>query len=511
MNIKNIKTYILSAGLLLSLSSCLDKYPEDSIRMDQAINTVDDIDKLVIGLYDSFKSSALYSGHLTLLPDLQADFVYCVKGYSNTYGDIYRWNDIKATNPEIESVYAALYGVINSANFLLDNAEKVKQNTSDDDLLDKLEQCQGEAYFARALAYSELIKCFCKPYDSDEQAEKELGVVITQRYLGNEPQKRASLKESYEFVLSDLDKATEYLEVGEDFTANLYDEIYFNEYTCHALRARISLYMHRWDDAIKYASKVINGKVNKTECYHLATFSEKIGSVSLYQYQWTAGKSTEGIWKVGFTVNSYGGALGTIFDNFNFVTYRPDYVPAKWVINSYEANDLRPTAIFTTRVTGYEHGLQWPLLSKYFGDSDFLANNILHVHQPTVLRLSEQYLIRAEAYAMKKDYGKAGKDITTIRKARYSSYGGNTALSENNAMEVIEAERVKELYMEGFRLNDLKRWHKGFERKIADQPAANFVQSSLKVEKDDPLFVWPIPQHELESPGSQIEPNESNK
>ena len=102
MNIKNIKTYILSAGLLLSLSSCLDKYPEDSIRMDEAINTVDDIDKLVIGLYDSFKSSALYSGHLTLLPDLQADFVYCVKGYSNTYGDIYRWNDIKATNPEIE-------------------------------------------------------------------------------------------------------------------------------------------------------------------------------------------------------------------------------------------------------------------------------------------------------------------------------------------------------------------------------------------------------------------------
>ena len=48
--------------------------------------------------------------------------------------------------------------------------------------------------------------------------------------------------------------------------------------------------------------------------------------------------------------------------------------------------------------------------------------------------------------------------------------------------------------MEGFRLNDLKRWHKGFARKVSDQPAANFVQSSLKVEKDDPLFVWPIPQ-----------------
>ena len=506
MNIKNIKTYILSGILTLSLSSCLDKYPEDSIPMDKAINTTEDVNKLVIGIYDSFKSSALYSGNLTILPDLQADFVFCVKGYSNTYGDIFRWKDIKPTNTDIEAVYASLYEVINNCNFLLDNIERVRANTNSDTELDQLEQYEGEALFARALAYSELIKCFCKAYDNDEQAAQELGVVITKHYKGNEPQKRASLKESYEFVLSDLDKATEYLKVGDDDTNDLYDNIFFCEYACHALRARVSLYMHRWDDAIKYASKVINSKR-----YVLASCTQKIGSTSYYQYQWTAGKSTEGIWKVGFTINSFGGALGTVFSNYNFQTFRPDYVPAKWVINSYDNNDLRAPAIFATKVTGYEHALEWPLLTKYFGDEEFLRNNILHVHQPTVLRLSEQYLIRAEAYAMKEEYTKAGKDITTLRTARYSSYGGNTALSKSNAMDVIEAERVKELYMEGFRLNDLKRWHKGFARKVSDQPAANFVQSSLKVEKDDPLFVWPIPQHELEAPGSEIEPNESNK
>lgn len=126
-----------------------------------------------------------------------------------------------------------------------------------------------------------------------------------------------------------------------------------------------------------------------------------------------------------------------------------------------------------------------------------------------VFRLSEQYLIRAEAYVQKGDYGKAGSDITAIRMARYSSYGGSTAMSKDNAMDIIEQERVKELYMEGFRLNDLKRWHKGFERKPQDQSLSN--GSSLKVEKDDPLFVWPIPQHEIEAPGANIEPNESNK
>ena len=128
---------------------------------------------------------------------------------------------------------------------------------------------------------------------------------------------------------------------------------------------------------------------------------------------------------------------------------------------------------------------------------------------PKVLRLSEQYLIRAEAYAEKEEYGKAGSDISTLRTARYSSYGGSTAMSKDNAMQIIEEERVKELYRDGFRLHDLNRWHDGFDREPQDQSLDN--GSSLKGEKDDPLFVWPIPQHELDAPGSEVEPNESNK
>ena len=105
-------------------------------------------------------------------------------------------------------------------------------------------------------------------------------------------------------------------------------------------------------------------------------------------------------------------------------------------------------------------------------------------------------------------YAKASADILELRKARYSS-GASASLTEANAMDIIEEERVKELYMEGFRLQDLKRWHKGFERTPQEQSLSN--GSSLKVEADNPLFVWPIPQHELESPGADIEPNESNK
>ena len=54
-------------------------------------------------------------------------------------------------------------------------------------------------------------------------------------------------------------------------------------------------------------------------------------------------------------------------------------------------------------------------------------------------------------------YGKAGIDISTLRMARYSSYGGSTTLTEENWFKTVSEERMKELFMEGFRLNDLKR------------------------------------------------------
>ena len=510
--IKKFKLYILLAARAFSAASCLDKMPEDGIPFDESIQTVDDVNLAVIGIYDAFKSSALYSGNLTILPDLQADLVYGVNGNTNTFGDIWRWKDILATNTSIEAVYAGLYNVINRCNFMLDRVDRVRNNTTDDKDLYKLDQCCGEAYFARAIAYSELVKMFCKAYESDEDAANQLGVILTKHYQGNEEMKRASLKASYEFILEDLDRAAQLLALDKDYDPSVDGALfnnatYFNEYTVYALRARVALYMRKWDEAIKYSSKVID-----SEYYLLASCTRTISSgVSYYKYMWTDDMSTEAIWKVGFTINSYGGKLGQIFLNYNHVNYRPDYVPANWVFGLYDSNDLRPETIFQTLQTGFSHGLSWPLLIKYAGNNEFIAANILHVSMPKVLRLSEQYLIRAEAYVQQAqpDYGRAGKDITTLRTARYSTYGGSTALSASNAMEVIEAERVKELYMEGFRLHDLKRWHKGFERKPQDQSLAN--GSSLKVEADDPLFVWPIPQHELDAPGSQVQPNESNK
>ena len=516
---KKLKSYLLVLFSLCVLTSCLDKYPQDEIPAGSAITSIEEANQAVIGIYSAWLSGALYSGYLTLLPDLQADFVYAVNGYTNTYGDIWRW-DILATNSQITSVYGALYDVIGRCNFLLANVDKVRENIYNDEDFDRLEQYCGEAYFARALAYSELIKLFCKAYDSDEMAEEALGVVLRKEYYSTDSLKRASLKDSYQFVIEDLERAEEYLQLTdeeeEDETLTFYSSPYFSIYTVYALRARVALYMKDYKNAIEYSSLLIDAKdrfalSSASEIYTTMTdyLSYTNKSISYYEYMWRYNLSTESIWQVGFTTTSYGGALGSVFFNWDFYSYKPDYVPAQWVLELYASNDMRYDVFFTQVTTGHSHGLTWPLLAKYWGNQElFDAAQLLHVSEPQVFRLAEQYLIRAEAYAQQKDYSKASKDIEELRKARYSS-NATATLTADNAMDIIEEERVKELYMEGFRLQDLKRWHKGFERKPQEQSLSN--GSSLKVEADDDLFVWPIPQHELESPGAYIEPNASNK
>ena len=212
---------VAAIAVSISLCSCLEKIPGDYILEEETMNSVSDAEQILTGIYSAYMSGALYSGYLTLLPDIQSDLVYAVIGNTNTYGTIWQW-DIRSTNSEIESVYAALYKVIGRCNFYLDQVEELRASLTDDDAIMNLDYYTGEVYCARAMAYSELIKCFCKSYDP-ATAETELGVVLRTSYFNEEPVERASLKASYQLVLDDLAKAEELLDEDYDY----YDAPYF--------------------------------------------------------------------------------------------------------------------------------------------------------------------------------------------------------------------------------------------------------------------------------------------
>lgn len=505
--LKNVKILFVALTALCAVS-CLDKVPQSAIPQQQAMQTFDDAEQTVTGIYSLLKSSALYSGYLTILPDLQTDLVYAVDGYSNTYGNFWLWT-IRSTTSEIESVYASLYQIIANCNFYLDYVPRVVAATTDENKLNDLNTYTGEVYAIRALAYSELLKCYCKAY-KPETAERELGVVLRTTTLDKQPLPRASLYDSYQQVIKDLERAEELLDEDDD----AYSSAFVTRAMALALHARVALYMEDWQSAVKYSTELIESRNFALS----SAVSYYTNNMTYFDYMWNYDVATEIIWRIGFTTTSYGGALGQSFLGFNvdYTYYYPDYVPAQWVLDLYSNSDMRYSSYFYTLPTGYNHGLQWPLLVKYFGNQDFINNALIyHTVMPKPFRLAEQYLIRAEALCRQQtpNFSAASKDINTLRAARIVS-GGGVNLTADNYIEQIAAERVRELYMEGFRLHDFKRWGElyrggeGFTR----TPQSNSLTegSSLSVKADDPLFVWPIPIHEIEAPGSLVQPNESN-
>ena len=504
--IYNIKVWLVAAVALFSATSCLEKYPDSAILEEKAMLTYDDAEQIVTGIYSMFKSGALHNGYLTLLPDIQADMVYAIDGYSNQYGSFWLWQ-IRSTTSEVESVYAGLYSIISNCNFFLENIESVKATTYDDTKLTSLDYYTGEVYTLRALAYSELLKMYCEAYDP-ATAKDKMGVVLRKYYSKAEVAERASLYDSYQFVLDDLAKAEELLNNDYD----QYSSDYATKAMAEALHARVALYMQDWESAIEYSTRLIENKAFELSPANVLYTDGQ----SYFQYMWNYDLATEVIWRVRLTPQSPGAMIGSAFINFtnDYVNFYPDYVPAQWVLNLYAQNDYRYNAYFYQAQTGYAHGLVWPLLVKYYGNGDFINSyQLYHVSMPKPFRLAEQYLIRAEAYCRKEspNYSAASADLTTLRETRFKSGSGGLSVSEANFIQHIAEERVRELYMEGHRLHDIKRWGKlynegkGFER----TPQSNSLVegSSIKRAADHYMYVWPIPRHEIEAPGSKVKQN----
>ena len=501
--IYNIKVCIAVVVIAMAATSCLEKYPGSAIPTEKSMKTFDDALQINTGIYAMLKSSSLYTGYLTYLPDVQADMVYAVEGYSNQLGSFWLWQ-IRSTTSESEAVYAGLYNVISNCNFFLENIDTVKANTIDDDKLSELDVLTGEIYTVRALCYSELIKLYCEAYNP-ATAKSQLGVVLRKHYSQPEKAERASLYDSYQFVLSDLAKAEEILDNEND----VYGNIYATKAKAEALHARVALYMQNWKDAVDYSTRLIDNKN-----FALSSVNQSIANGNHFQYLWTNDDGYEIIWRIYLTPESYGGMLGSPFlgRNTDGVNYYPDYVPAQWVLNLYDSSDLRYNAYFAMAQTAHPHGLAWPLLTKYAGNSSFISSYYLYeVSMPKPFRLAEQYLIRAEALCRQGQYSKASNDLTALRAARFQSGKGVMTVGPNNWLQNIADERVRELYMEGHRLQDLKRWGNeynngnGFKR--TKQTNSLVEGSSIEKKIDDYMFVWPIPRHEVEAPGSKVKQN----
>ncbi|MFV0520949.1 MAG: RagB/SusD family nutrient uptake outer membrane protein [Mangrovibacterium sp.] len=488
---RNIFKNIILSIILVGATSCsgfLEELPDGTISVDE-IRNMDDLEQILVSVYSPLK--VICAGGTVLYPEIQTDYVYSVIGYTNTAGSIYTWN-FNPESSEVSSVWNNCWNGISRANFLLENAYRANPNESEQE---RYNEILGETHFIRTLLYSEMIKTYSDPYGrnlggSSADPNKQLGLPIFNE-TGIVTQRRASMYDYYQNMFNDLAIAE------ANITRTGTDDVYVTKGAVRALRARLYLYMEDWENAEKEASFLIDS------CdYRL--MDAKAGDSSEYAHMWEYDEGDEIIFKISYSRTDLGGAMGSLFWMQAAGKFTPDYVPATWVLKLYEEDDARYNVFFSEEQTAYQHELKWPLLKKYPGNPDLWTSSVTnYTNMPKVFRLSEMYLIRAESRLEQGNESGASDDLNTLRKARIASPD-----PIENVRKTLENERVRELYMEGHRLYDLKRWGVGFER--TPQESTVYPGNDEKISSDDVFFTWPIPASELNVPNSEVVGNPSN-
>ena len=496
---KNIKTFLIAATAVLAVSACsLDKYPDNAISTKDAMESVADCQAFRNGLYSGMKG--VFTGAYVYATDLQTDLYHAVKNFGNFSGAFYHYS-VVASESMASSAWYGLYSVIGNANFLIEGTQKLlAQGTLTEGDQALVQQYYGEACYLRAHMYYQLACYFCNDYDP-ETADEFMGVPVVTKYAptgdASKYPSRPSLQATYDQILLDLTEAEKYVTAAGAPRA-----AYVTKDVVAALQARVALMMHDYDTAYtKAAGLVASGT------YPLVT------DAATFADGWTNDNLNEAIWQVAMTGPD---DIGNGFSYFIYNTSgvegedNPQYVPEDWALNLYARDDIRFQSWFDARDIKTPVVGNLTLLVKYPGNPLLYSAVTNYVNMPKVFRISEMYLIAAEAAMGREEEVVASKYINDLKTARIPSWKNVDYTGDDLVLE-LRQERVRELFGEGHRLNDIKRWHIGFSRSAGQdpalmQPGENYV--SLKREADDPMFVWPIPTSELQAnPQMKVQQN----
>ena len=493
-----MKKYLLYALFAVGLlSSCnMDEAPYGALDDDNAIQSANDAQRYRNGFYSGFRS--MTSGSYITKPELQADMFNGITINGNRNGTIANGN-LLAGDGDVLSLWSTCYGRIASVNYFLSKAEPLLENTEDaDDRLD-IERYIGEAHFTRAFYYIALFDRFCQVYSSDKGETPALGVPITLEYNPTADRSkypgRSTMNESVKLINDELKLALTAMQTYEASDKKHVAPMspYICSYTVMALQARFALMIGDYPTAISKAESVINSQV-----YTLA-------NVDNYIDMWTNDESTELIF-VPFVDSSESGGIDNT--SYGYISYQDeksaDYIPTIDVLASYEDGDVRLGSFFTVWDLNFDGDSQPAyVFFKYPGNSALINGVDYRKNKPKPFRLSEQYLILAEAAAATGATDKANSALNTLRRNRIEGWE-DVSYTGSALTQQIRNERAKELIGEGFRLNDLRRWGVAFQRN-GEYPANTdieqfIVSSSLscKYTADDTRYTWPIPTDEME-------------
>jgi hypothetical protein len=319
--------------------------------------------------------------------------------------------NFRSDDAYFENTWSAMYATVNDANNVLVKVPGVQDPTFTQQLKN---QIRGEAFFIRALCYFDLVRSW---------GGVPLILAPTTSAEGtNATPVRSSADQAWSQVAADLDSAYSLL-------PNTVNRVDASQNTVVALRARLHLYRQEWAEAEADASQLIAN----TAAYQLSTpFSS-----------WFQGQGPEIILELQYTAQNPNSIYNEMEIPANSGSYR--YAPGQNLVNLL-VNPLAGGG----RVALIDSQVQ-------SGSKIYYGNLYTRNSDPVyILRISEQYLIRAEARAQQgTNLTGALDDLNAIRTR--AAVPPATDSSQAGLLLAIENERRVEFALEPFRWFDLAR------------------------------------------------------
>jgi len=458
------------------LTSCEDNATEivqpGTVVDEVAFETIEDLELGLNGVYNTYAMNAQIRFNAVFTDNAK-------RGFSSNGQQQELFNFFLNSNSAIaETIWADRYGVINFANRVIEGSELVEVEEEDQDQVDNI---LGQLLALRAIAHFDLLKYYTPDYNNPE-AKSAIYMDLVPDI--NEELPRESVQDLFDLIRQDLLNAQEL--VNEDNGVSFIDKDVVKAY-----RAELALYSGNNQLALDLSNELI-GK------YPLADQNQ-------YLNMFADTDTTEVIWQLfkGQDDTRIGSAF---FFNFAVTNADPYWEASNQLYNLVEQNvDIRSFALFgpETNIVSENSEDNVIIINKYPGKGiDPLVNDI------KMMRISEIYLIKAEAQAKLNSLPEAAQTVFEIRDARFLTPQNVPTYNDlDEALIDILKERRIELAFEGQRYLDLKRLggelNLGVTRNEVD---CGSFSAPCALPRSSNKFTFPIPQAELNA-NSNVEQN----
>lgn len=436
---KKIYKSITLGLMLVALSACgnnwLNLDPSTSVPSDKAITDYYSATVALNGLYDGIQGSSsrveYYGARMFYTGDVRGEDMQARAQNlrtSSTY-------EMKYVLDNAPVIWEIPYNVIRRANRII---QAVEENKIPDATVDQLNGLKSEALAIRALVHFDLCKLYGAPYSVDNGASLGIPIVLTPLELNALP-KRNTVAEVYDQVISDL-KAS--LDLGGLKTTKNYG--YVNSWYVKSLLSKVYLYKEDNTQALTTAEDVLENSP-----YELWTAEEYVDG-------WNT-KDT-GRKEMLFEVINKNSSDWTDREGIAYLMYEEGYadlIATQSFINMLgsDPDDVRNGILIAPQTNEdlIEQYGKTPIFVNKFPK----ANGDVRLNSLPMMRLSEVYLIAAEAAAK---LGISDKAAAYLNVIHLRANPTASPISQADAtLARISIERRKELVGEGQHFFDAMR------------------------------------------------------